>query len=266
LTDLPGTDRQDENQRSAWHTYVSPPVPPSGSRRATELLHQWETRHLSAVPRALLAVWQHLRRPLVIAGLACTVIFVGAAALTEPKLENLPRMLLERLRSAEGTVKAREGELVLARLEIARLSAIHEFSRKYRIPADLAASIHDIALAEGIDPDLAFSLVRVESGFARRAISSAGAVGLTQVMPATAFWLQPGLSYDDLFERDTNLRLGFRYLKMLMKQYRGDLHLALLAYNRGPSRVDDILQAGGDPSNGYSRVVRAGTTRPFGNE
>jgi soluble lytic murein transglycosylase-like protein len=80
-------------------------------------------------------------------------------------------------------------------------------------------------------------------------------------MPSTAFWMQPGLKRDDLFERDTNLRLGFRYLRMMLEQYEGDLHLALLAYNRGPARVDGILRAGGDPSNGYSLNVRRGMGR-----
>jgi soluble lytic murein transglycosylase-like protein len=58
-----------------------------------------------------------------------------------------------------------------------------------------------------------------------------------------------------------NLRLGFRYLRMMLEQYDGDLHLALLAYNRGPGRVDGILRAGGDPNNGYSSNVQNGAFR-----
>src|SRR5690606_29668950 len=146
---------------------------------------------------------------------------LGAAAAREPGLEFLTVTLEKDLRKARSMLTARNGELELARLELERLSAIVEYSKTHRIPADLAMAIHDIARAEGIDPALAFSLVRVESGFSRRAVSSAGAVGFTQVMPSTAFWLQPGLSYQDLFERDTNLRLGFRYLRMLLKQYDG---------------------------------------------
>src|SRR3989454_12613017 len=53
-------------------------------------------------------------------------------------------------------------------------------------PADLAAATYDIALAEGVDPVLAFRLVRVESGFNPRAKSREGALGLTQVLPSTA--------------------------------------------------------------------------------
>lgn len=55
--------------------------------------------------------------------------------------------------------------------------------------------------------------------------------------------------------RDLNLRLGFRYLKDLMVQFDHDSHLALLAYNRGPGRVEEILSEGGNPRNGYSSAV-----------
>jgi soluble lytic murein transglycosylase-like protein len=155
-------------------------------------------------------------------------------------------------------LQARQGELELVRMELNRLQDIMDYSRRYAIPADLAASINDIALAEGIDPAVAFQLVRVESGFYRRAISPVGAVGLAQLMPPTAFELDPNLRYADLFDRETNLRLGFRYLRQMIERYDGDLRLALLAYNRGPGTVDNILRVGGDPTNGYARAVLSG--------
>lgn len=155
----------------------------------------------------------------------------------------------------ERALATQRAELELAQIELERLRAVSEYSTRYRIPADLAASIHDIALAEGIEPLLAFQLVRVESGFSPRAISSKGAVGLTQIMPSTAAELSPGVSYAALFDPETNLRLGFRYLIYLIDRYGGDLRLALLAYNRGPGTVDAIRSAGGDPSNGYARAV-----------
>jgi hypothetical protein len=170
--------------------------------------------------------------------------------------------LEERLRRTEDALMARQGELELARLELKRLQTIVEQAQRHRIPPELAASIHDIAVSEGVDPALAFSLVRVESGFARRAVSSAGAVGLTQVMPSTAHWLQPGVTRTELFEPATNLRLGFRYLRLMLKQYDGDMNLALLAYNRGPGRVNDILEAGGNPNNGYPSLIRNGLRLP----
>lgn len=224
-----------------------------------ELLFEWETRHHSPLRRAFAHWWRRPRLPALVLAMAIGMVLVGAAVLARPELGvAATEPLEEQLRSARSALQARQGELELARLELNRLQRIVDHSTDHHIPADLAAAIYDIAVMEGVDPALAFSLVRVESRFARRAVSSAGAVGLTQVMPSTAFWLQPGLSYDQLFDRDTNLRLGFRYLRQMLEQYRGDLHLALLAYNRGPTRVDDILRGGGNPSNGYERLVRAG--------
>ena len=148
-----------------------------------------------------------------------------------------------------------EGAIELQQVEIDRLKRIHENSAKFGIPADLAERIEDIALAEGIEPHVAFGLVRAESEFNRRAVSPVGAVGLTQLMPSTARYFRNGVTREDLFDRDTNLRIGFRYLAELVKQYGGNLELALLAYNRGPERVDELIRAGQDPNNGYVQMV-----------
>jgi soluble lytic murein transglycosylase-like protein len=136
---------------------------------------------------------------------------------------------------------------------------------RYRISMQLAADIERAAMAEGIDPDLAFRLVQVESGFHERAVSSAGALGLTQLMPATARELQPGITREQIFERGTNLRLGFRYLHWLLRLYDGRLDEALHAYNRGPGTVARVRAAGGDPANGYADRVLGQTSRdPYG--
>jgi len=77
-------------------------------------------------------------------------------------------------------------------------------------------------------------------------------------MPATGRALQPGLERADLFDPETNLRLGFRYLRELLAMYDGDVDLALHAYNRGPTIVNRILREGGDPANGYANAVLKG--------
>lgn len=149
------------------------------------------------------------------------------------------------------------GALELAQLQLARAEEIIAFSDRYQITADLAALIYDTALREAIDPDLAFRLVRVESGFSKRALSRAGAVGLAQVLPATARTYEPGITVEGLYDPATNLRIGFRYLHDLFLTY-GDLRLALLAYNRGPTRVAELLGVGQDPGNGYASSVMRG--------
>ena len=121
--------------------------------------------------------------------------------------------------------------------------------------ADLATSIYDISLAEGIEPELGFRLVRVESEFNERATSPVGAVGLTQLMLPTARYFQKGITREQLYDRDTNLRIGFRYLRTLVRENKGNVRLALLVYNRGPVAVQAAQEQGLDPSNGYERVV-----------
>lgn len=125
----------------------------------------------------------------------------------------------------------------------------------YTVPDRLATQIVDAAEEHGIAPDIAFGLVATESSFKRTARSHVGAVGLAQLMPATARWLEPGTTRRDLEDPETNLRLGFRYLRDLVEKYEGDTALALTAYNRGPGTVDRVLRRGGDPDNGYAGKV-----------
>ncbi|HEX2208485.1 MAG TPA: transglycosylase SLT domain-containing protein [Longimicrobium sp.] len=178
------------------------------------------------------------------------VLFLGAFFLGVQSADST----VIQLRETFGVV-APEGAIELKELEIARLKRIHENSSTFGIPADLAERIEDIALAEGIEPRVAFGLVRAESEFNRRAVSPVGAVGLTQLMPSTARYFKRGLDREALMDRDTNLRIGFRYLRTLIEKYNGNLELALLAYNRGPQRVDQLLRAGIDPNNGYVEMV-----------
>jgi soluble lytic murein transglycosylase-like protein len=169
--------------------------------------------------------------------------------------------LLGELRGLSQSLEATRGELAVSRLQLERANAIIDFSSHYTIAADLAASIYDVALSEGVEPGLAFRLVKTESGFNPMAKSKAGAYGYTQILPSTARLYEPGLTTKQLFDRATNLRLGFRYLRDLLERYDGNLALALLAYNRGPGKVQELLDAGRDPQNGYSTAVMKGYKR-----
>ncbi len=145
--------------------------------------------------------------------------------------------------------------LASSRAREARMREVRAFAARYGIPAELADAIERAARAEGVPADLAFRLVRVESAFHERAESPVGALGLTQLMPRTAAEMHPGITREQLLQRDTNLRLGFRYLKVLLALYDGDREEALHAYNRGMGTVARIRQAGGDPANGYAERV-----------
>src|SRR5689334_6102742 len=158
------------------------------------------------------------------------------------------RKLREELKSAKG-------ELDLVRAQFERADKIIQYSTKYGITAGLAGKVFDASLREGIDPELAFRLVRLESEFNERAVSKVGAIGLTQLMPSTAVQYERGVTREKLFQGETNLRIGFRYLRSLIDLYKGNVHLALLAYNRGEDAVSRDVKMGINPGNGYDRWV-----------
>lgn len=229
-----------------------------GTAPASAIVGQWELENRTALVRKLHALREFGRRHTFTMVMLIVTFLTGAALASGPHSATVNLQLRDQLSRSGMRLQARQGELALVRMEIGRLNAIIEQSRRYAIPADLAASIYDIAVSEGIDPNIAFALVSVESEFSRHAISSKGAVGLTQLMPSTAKGLKPNLVYNELFDRETNLRLGFRFLREMVRRYEGDVSLALTAYNRGPGTVDGIRRAGGDPSNGYAQAVLSG--------
>lgn len=149
------------------------------------------------------------------------------------------------------------GELELARLELARVQTILDLSKEFNAPVTLAELIYDTALREGIDPEFAFRLVNLESQFKPQARSRAGAIGLAQVQLPTARFYEPDIQLEDLHDPATNLRIGLRFLRDLIGVY-GDIELALLAYNWGPTRLQQLLDEGRDPRNGYASSIMSG--------
>lgn len=138
---------------------------------------------------------------------------------------------------------------------VERTSTVAAAVDKYGISEQLASQIYDHAKDAGVDPKMAYGLVKTESDFKNTAVSHVGARGLTQLMPGTARWLEPGTKAGDLFEPETSLKVGFKYLRQLIDRYDGNKHLALTAYNRGPGIVERVLKRGRDPDNGYAGTV-----------
>jgi soluble lytic murein transglycosylase len=85
-----------------------------------------------------------------------------------------------------------------------------------------------------IDPYLLISIARRESAFNIKAISSANAHGLMQLLPAVKRELK---KTNNLFDPDDNVEVGAHYVLKLLKQVDGQIHLALAAYNAGPHKV-----------------------------
>jgi soluble lytic murein transglycosylase-like protein len=204
------------------------------------------------------------RQPIIglsIAGAAAPLVNAGANPEHQPQSQPQPTEA-DQARAAAGEPGDTEERLATKIAEEhhggTETSFIQEAMQKYNISEELATDIYRIAQDEGIEPKLAYGLVKTESAFRNKAISHVGARGLTQVMPKTARWMVPGTKPADLYDQKTNLRLGFRYLNQMIDKYKGDVRLALLAYNRGPGTVDKILKRGGDPNNGYADKVLRG--------
>ncbi|MGD1105107.1 MAG: lytic transglycosylase domain-containing protein [Terriglobia bacterium] len=102
-----------------------------------------------------------------------------------------------------------------------------------RAPANINQLVEQAASRFQVDPELIHAIIRVESGYDPKAVSSKGAMGLMQLIPATA----QRFGVANPFDPKQNLEGGVNYLKYLMGLFGGDLTLSLAAYNAGEHSV-----------------------------
>ena len=129
------------------------------------------------------------------------------------------------------------------------LETLDEQSWRYLFPIGWEDSLRARSKRHGLDPYLVAALIRQESEFNPSARSSAGALGLMQVMPATGRHLFrrlgiPGFSSRKLTNPDVSLRLGTFHLKNVLAEFEGELEKALAGYNAGERRIPQWMALG----------------------
>ena len=163
------------------------------------------------------------------------------------------RAPLRRVRAARRRRQRRRTLLAIfasALIVLIALGAWALFGREridlLRYPMTYAPEIRAAAEEFDLDPAYVASVALAESSFNAEAVSSAGAIGLMQIMPSTGEWiagkLDDAFDVQRLYEPSVNLRYGCWYLRFLLDRYDGDMRTASTAYHQGQGRVDEWLQ------------------------
>jgi soluble lytic murein transglycosylase len=165
-----------------------------------------------------------------------------------------PALLLELARHFEGAgltdLSSRAAARLLAQLPDAQRATAPADLWRLAYPVPFGDAANSAAAAEGVPAVLLFALVRQESFFDPLAGSTAGALGLTQVVPATGDEIAQDFkiaAFDParLFEPDVSLLFGAHYLSQQLDTFDGDIYEALAAYNAGPGSALRWQQAAG---------------------
>lgn len=114
---------------------------------------------------------------------------------------------------------------------------ISSYGVDFIFPVSFLKEIEMASTENDLDPVLILSLMKQESAFDESAISTSGALGLMQLMPATALDTDQTVKRPQLLTPERNIMIGTKYLKKLLTRYHGNIALALASYNAGPNAV-----------------------------
>jgi soluble lytic murein transglycosylase-like protein len=134
--------------------------------------------------------------------------------------------------SAVNTCLRRFGFIGLATIVMVLSSTVQQAAAYWSVDRIEQTIINESLKTTHVRPSLALAVAKTESDFRPHVVSHAGAVGIMQIMPATAFGLYK-IKRADLFDPQINIRVGVRFLDHLIKKYNGRIDLALSHYNGG---------------------------------
>lgn len=127
-------------------------------------------------------------------------------------------------------------------------------------PKKYEAYVEKYCVLYAVEPDLVYAVIKQESNFDENAESFAGAMGLMQILPATAREVAGELnSIDettlDLSDEETNIQIGVKYLASLIKRYDGNIYIAIAAYNAGLGNADKWFKEDYKTYDTYEKII-----------
>jgi soluble lytic murein transglycosylase-like protein len=179
---------------------------------------------------------KHLATPLILLAIP---IYASAQTgpLSPPERPPVPLTELDQQRArAEEVLKSKPAPAAAANKGAAQIKVPAALVGRHISTGNAALDslVHEAAAINGLDPCLIFSVMRMESGFNRTAVSPKGASGLMQLMPETA----TRFGVRNIFDARENVFGGAKYLRWLLDRFQGDVRLALAGYNAGEGAVE----------------------------
>ena len=147
--------------------------------------------------------------------------------------------------------------LIMALVLGAIANAIIDTIYRWVFPEKYHSIVTKYAKQYSVPEELVFAIIKVESNFDPSVVSSAGAMGLMQMLPSTYEWLTTKLgdnySKDDLYDPETNIRYGTYYLQYLYSRF-GTWEKAIIAYNWGEGNFSEFLNNEGYTEGDYDSI------------
>ena len=172
---------------------------------------------------------------------------------------------LDQVQSLVQVQRAKIDELRVEKLQLHTGIMLRDYLSEVRVRLpqetmqDMSESITNSSVKFDVPPEMILAIIRIESTFDTAAVSNKGAIGLMQLMPATARQVAEELRIDwpgvEILEHPaTNIEMGTYYFTKLLARFE-NMAVALAAYNHGPTRISNLEQAEAELPMGYSRKV-----------
>lgn len=133
---------------------------------------------------------------------------------------------------------------------VVKVFNVPEKIMKKMYPKKYSEHVENYSDEFNVDPLLVYAVIKVESNFDNNVVSKSNAKGLMQLMDSTATEISKNITCNGsfecnmLFDAETNIKIGVKYLSELLERYEGNLYIALAAYNAGIGNVDNWIEQG----------------------